>query len=88
MRLHPFLLAVASGTPAGLILGGQRADILAGTALLERVADPTDAESVRRVVARALEPTAPLDLWEALLPLRRRLDETRGRLAGFLAAHT
>jgi len=84
MRLHPFLLAVATGTPSALILGGQRTGMLDGTGLRERVADPDDPLSVRRVVARSLQPTEPSELWEELSPLRRRLSETKSRLADFL----
>ncbi len=75
MRLHPALFAAGTGTPAGLVLGGQRPRVLAGTALGAWVTDGDDLAAVSLLVDRVLaEPCPARWRWEALASLRRRLD--------------
>ena len=83
MRLHPTLFAAALDTPFCLVLSGQKAAIFDDTALRARVVDPGGGPELSGRVAAALG-AGGVGQWEALAPLRGRLDEVRSRLAGFL----
>ena len=80
MRMHPALFAASLDTPFALVLGGQRTQVLAGTPLQDRVADPQDRRAVDALVRRTLHGNGGAGQWEAVAPLRRRCDEVRGLL--------
>ncbi len=85
MRMHPALFAAALDTPFCLVMGGQKVGVLEGTALLGRVVDPGNEASIAGGVAQALMGPGE-GQWDALAPLRDRLDDLRTRLAEFLDA--
>lgn len=85
MRMHPALFAAALDTPFCLVLGAQKAGVLEGTSLLGRVVDPGNATNVPEGVAKAVRRPGE-GQWNALAPLRDRLDDVRTRLADFLQA--
>lgn len=88
MRLHPALFAAASGTPFGLVLDGQRTEVLADTPLAGRVASPHDRAAIAAVIGRAVGGQDDEDFWESLGPLRARLADVGRRLGVWLAAVT
>jgi polysaccharide pyruvyl transferase WcaK-like protein len=84
MRMHPALFAAGSGTPFALMLGGQRTGVFAGSTLAARVVAPSDREGISAAISATCGEAAPVPTWEALAPLRARLDDTRSRLAELL----
>ena len=80
MRMHPGLFAACAGTPFALVLGGQRAGVFAGSTLGTRIVAPHDDRAIRAAVRAVLAEPAPAPTWEALAPLRDRLEMTRARV--------
>jgi polysaccharide pyruvyl transferase WcaK-like protein len=80
MRMHPALFAAGAGTPYALVLGGQRTGVFSGSTLADRIVAPRDAGGVAAAVRAVLAEPAPAATWDALAPLRSRLDDTRSRL--------
>ena len=87
MRLHPSLMAAATGTPFALVLDGQRTGVFDGTGLETRIVNPFDSDGPRVLIDRILgEPSDPVGLWNALSPLRNRLEDTHARLRQVIEA--